>query len=168
MMCWNRSVPRQRLSSAIASVRLGEPLDAVRMPQELTEDDDCPTPLPPDRDLLHCASTRPDRRSLNLQWRLPQSTPSRKCDLGKERDRRDEGLGSSQRTWRRRGDSNPRYAFTAYNGLANRRLQPLGHVSFARSTRIDAGSGDCKQCWPASRRAKVITARAGFDGPSSS
>ena len=27
------------------------------------------------------------------------------------------------------GDSNPRYAFTAYNGLANRRLQPLGHVS---------------------------------------
>ena len=31
--------------------------------------------------------------------------------------------------WRRRRDSNPRYAFTAYNGLANRRLQPLGHVS---------------------------------------
>ena len=31
--------------------------------------------------------------------------------------------------WRRRGDSNPRYAFTAYNGLANRRLKPLGHVS---------------------------------------
>ena len=33
--------------------------------------------------------------------------------------------------WRRRRDSNPRYAFTAYNGLANRRLQPLGHVSGA-------------------------------------
>ena len=32
--------------------------------------------------------------------------------------------------WRRRRDSNPRYALTAYNGLANRRLQPLGHVSF--------------------------------------
>jgi hypothetical protein len=31
--------------------------------------------------------------------------------------------------WRRRRDSNPRYAFGAYNGLANRRLQPLGHVS---------------------------------------
>jgi hypothetical protein len=31
--------------------------------------------------------------------------------------------------WRRRRDSNPRYALTAYNGLANRRLQPLGHVS---------------------------------------
>ena len=31
--------------------------------------------------------------------------------------------------WRREGDSNPRYAFRAYNGLANRRLQPLGHLS---------------------------------------
>jgi hypothetical protein len=31
--------------------------------------------------------------------------------------------------WRRRRDSNPRYALRAYNGLANRRLQPLGHVS---------------------------------------
>jgi hypothetical protein len=35
------------------------------------------------------------------------------------------------RSWRRRWDSNPRYAFTAYNGLANRRLQPLGHPSAA-------------------------------------
>src|ERR1700733_3415269 len=33
--------------------------------------------------------------------------------------------------WRRRWDSNPRYALTAYNGLANRRLQPLGHPSAA-------------------------------------
>ena len=33
--------------------------------------------------------------------------------------------------WRRRRDSNPRYALRAYNGLANRRLQPLGHVSCA-------------------------------------
>jgi hypothetical protein len=32
-------------------------------------------------------------------------------------------------SWRRRRDSNPGYAFGAYNGLANRRLQPLGHVS---------------------------------------
>ena len=39
--------------------------------------------------------------------------------------------------WRRRRDSNPRYALTAYNDLANRRLQPLGHVSSRRrSTRI--------------------------------
>src|SRR5262245_16834347 len=39
--------------------------------------------------------------------------------------------GEWERTgfWRRRRDSNPRYAFGAYNGLANRRLQPLGHVS---------------------------------------
>src|SRR6185437_17176503 len=38
------------------------------------------------------------------------------------------------RGWRRRRDSNPRYAFGAYNGLANRRLQPLGHVSAYRPT----------------------------------
>ncbi len=30
---------------------------------------------------------------------------------------------------RRERDSNPRYDFTSYNGLANRRLQPLGHLS---------------------------------------
>ena len=32
-------------------------------------------------------------------------------------------------SWRSRRDSNPRYVFTTYNGLANRRLQPLGHSS---------------------------------------
>src|SRR6516225_5934376 len=32
-------------------------------------------------------------------------------------------------SWRRRRDSNPRYGFRPYNGLANRRLQPLGHLS---------------------------------------
>jgi hypothetical protein len=31
--------------------------------------------------------------------------------------------------WRSGRDSNPRYVFTTYNGLANRRLQPLGHRS---------------------------------------
>jgi hypothetical protein len=31
--------------------------------------------------------------------------------------------------WRRRRDSNPRYGLSPHNGLANRRLQPLGHVS---------------------------------------
>ena len=31
--------------------------------------------------------------------------------------------------WRREGDSNPRYGLKPYNGLANRRLQPLGHPS---------------------------------------
>jgi site-specific recombinase XerC len=31
--------------------------------------------------------------------------------------------------WRREGDSNPRYRFWRYNGLANHRLQPLGHLS---------------------------------------
>src|ERR1700689_5270354 len=33
--------------------------------------------------------------------------------------------------WRSRRDSNPRYGFKPYNGLANRRLQPLGHSSVA-------------------------------------
>src|SRR5450631_3365364 len=40
-----------------------------------------------------------------------------------------EGSNSSIARWRSRRDSNPRYAFGAYNGLANRRLQPLGHSS---------------------------------------
>src|SRR5262249_50383441 len=41
--------------------------------------------------------------------------------------------------WRRRRDSNPRYGFRPYNGLANRRLQPLGHVSNGASAyRIEA------------------------------
>jgi integrase len=31
--------------------------------------------------------------------------------------------------WRREGDSNPRYDFWPYTGLANQRLQPLGHLS---------------------------------------
>src|SRR5579863_7213127 len=35
----------------------------------------------------------------------------------------------ARRRWRRERDSNPRYDFTSYNGLANRRLQPLGHLS---------------------------------------
>ena len=31
--------------------------------------------------------------------------------------------------WRREGDSNPRNGLSPFNGLANRRLQPLGHLS---------------------------------------
>ena len=31
--------------------------------------------------------------------------------------------------WRRGRDSNPRYGVKPHNGLANRRLQPLGHLS---------------------------------------
>jgi hypothetical protein len=40
--------------------------------------------------------------------------------------------------WRRRRDSNPGYGFRPYNGLANRRLQPLGHVSVSQS-RMECG-----------------------------
>ena len=39
--------------------------------------------------------------------------------------------GPEVSNWRRGGDSNPRYGFWPYNGLANRRLQPLGHLSNA-------------------------------------
>ncbi len=39
------------------------------------------------------------------------------------------------RNWRRGGDSNPRYGFRPYSGLANRRLQPLGHLSAAEAKR---------------------------------
>src|SRR5262245_42303497 len=38
-------------------------------------------------------------------------------------------VNHGQSAWRRRRDSNPRYGLSPYNGLANRRLQPLGHVS---------------------------------------
>ena len=48
--------------------------------------------------------------------------------------------------WRRGRDSNPRYSFRPYNGLANRRLQPLGHLSGSgaqdsRSTPPESGEG---------------------------
>src|SRR3712207_6666944 len=49
-----------------------------------------------------------------------------------------EGYRRENVNWRRRRDSNPRYAFEAYNGLANRRLQPLGHVS----VRLDMPDSD--------------------------
>ena len=43
--------------------------------------------------------------------------------------------------WRRRRDSNPRYGLSPYNGLANRRLQPLGHVSGASLCRALTAHG---------------------------
>jgi hypothetical protein len=46
-----------------------------------------------------------------------------------QRPRKSREARQRETGWRRRRDSNPRYAFGAYNGLANRRLQPLGHVS---------------------------------------
>ena len=46
-----------------------------------------------------------------------------------ERERKSFYQSLEMIAWRSRRDSNPRYAFTAYNGLANRRLQPLGHSS---------------------------------------
>ena len=41
---------------------------------------------------------------------------------------------SYDRTLRRERDSNPRYTLTAYDGLANRCLQPLGHLSASKLT----------------------------------
>ena len=43
-------------------------------------------------------------------------------------------VGRSSENWRRGRDSNPRYRLTPYDGLANRCLKPLGHLS-ARQTR---------------------------------
>src|SRR5437870_8837098 len=40
--------------------------------------------------------------------------------------------------WRRGRDSNPRYSFGPYTGLANQRLEPLGHLS---STVVPASAG---------------------------
>ena len=46
-------------------------------------------------------------------------------------------------SWRRGWDSNPRYTFTVYNGLANRRLQPLGHPSAGSRIRARAHHDVC-------------------------
>ena len=64
----------------------------------------------------------------------------------------DFGNHRENRAWRRRRDSNPRYALRAYNGLANRRLQPLGHVSSTHGYAQDQRS---KQ--PERRRLAVYT-----------
>ena len=42
---------------------------------------------------------------------------------------REQNGKSGYAVWRRGGDSNPRYQFTQYDGLANRCLQPLSHLS---------------------------------------
>ena len=59
--------------------------------------------------------------------------------------------------WRRRRDSNPRYAFGAYNGLANRRLQPLGHVSARAPAHIRGprGAGNARAARLSSRAREV-------------
>ncbi len=44
----------------------------------------------------------------------------------------------TKEAWRRGWDSNPRKGLTPLNGLANRRLQPLGHPS--AGSRIRAGA----------------------------
>src|ERR1700694_2275201 len=41
--------------------------------------------------------------------------------------------------WRRGRDSNPRYSFGPYTGLANQRLQPLGHLSSTRCKHAPTG-----------------------------
>src|SRR5438105_8721777 len=42
-------------------------------------------------------------------------------------------------TWRRGRDSNPRYSFGPYTGLANQRLEPLGHLSTVLLRRAESG-----------------------------
>ena len=44
---------------------------------------------------------------------------------------------SQPESWRREGDSNPRYGFTPYDDLANRCLQPLSHPSYALETNTE-------------------------------
>jgi hypothetical protein len=61
-----------------------------------------------------------------LGWASPDAGVGRDAD---ETNATYTTLTQLNRYWRSRRDSNPRYAFTAYNGLANHRLQPLGHSS---------------------------------------
>src|SRR2546423_13449557 len=48
-------------------------------------------------------------------------------------------MGPSRRHWRRGRDSNPRYSFGPYTGLANQRLQPLGHLSQPLIPKVSTG-----------------------------
>ena len=50
--------------------------------------------------------------------------------------------------WRRGRDSNPRYTFTVHNGLANRRLQPLGHPSGTNVIAERPCQGKPLSMWP--------------------
>src|SRR5437879_8899594 len=50
-------------------------------------------------------------------------------------------MGPSRRHWRRGRDSNPRYSFGPYTGLANQRLQPLGHLSRPVPARVPPCEG---------------------------
>src|SRR5438270_11662840 len=66
--------------------------------------------------------------------------------------------------WRRGRHSNPRYSFGPYTGLANQRLQPLGHLShkclFTRET-----AGLCGLAGPLSQaasRLRLAIGRAGM------
>ncbi len=68
------------------------------------------------------------------------------------------GAPSFVPSWRREGDSNPRYIFTMYNGLANRRLQPLGHPSVpASQSRTSAQRTSGRFAPPAPRFPGTIT-----------
>ena len=69
---------------------------------------------------------------------------NRRCLTSSARHRELIRSGFWRSLWRRRRDSNPRYAFGAYNGLANRRLQPLGHVSVTQDQRVSMRVGKNK------------------------
>jgi hypothetical protein len=67
-------------------------------------------------------------------------------------------------SWRREGDSNPRYGSSPYNGLANRRLQPLGHPSDLGNLRVLAipATRDMAICHPFASLTRDSLAKAGI------
>src|SRR5665213_820954 len=70
------------------------------------------------------------RRDSNPKARLCRAVSARSAAQSASQRAKNRGFEwIIPRNWRSRRDSNPRYAFGAYNGLANRRLQPLGHSS---------------------------------------
>ena len=73
-----------------------------------------------------CGATDWDRTS-NLRLRRPTLYP---IELQSQQK-------SQPESWRREGDSNPRYGFTPYDDLANRCLQPLSHPSYALETNTE-------------------------------
>jgi hypothetical protein len=81
-----------------------------------------------------CHGCRKERRNLNpltiaALRRLPGIRSSSDGDTSGPRKSASRKDAQGRSVWRREGDSNPRYRFSRYDGLANRWIKPLSHLS---------------------------------------
>ena len=72
--------------------------------------------------------------NVESSWRGEGDSQRSSCGPWASQVRFIQGCNVGYENWRREGDSNPRYRFWQYNDLANRRLQPLGHLSAVGET----------------------------------